>query len=86
MWKVDTPIDKAQVKVKSNKNFGILDYLVTGSGGNSWPVYCRVIKNGEGAIVSSIFVRPEILSKTEFESVIKPRISRRSNYYSIFDF
>lgn len=68
LWEVDTPIGKARIKLKPNKQFGILDHDFIGSGGDSWTVYCRVIKNAEGATVSWTFIRPEVLSKEEFES------------------
>lgn len=51
LWEVDTPIGKARIKLKPNKQFGILDHDFIGSGGDSWTVYCRVIKNGERATV-----------------------------------
>jgi hypothetical protein len=49
------------------KEFGILDHGFIGSGGDSWTVYCRLIKNAEDATVSRTFIRPEVLSKEEFE-------------------
>lgn len=67
MWEVDTPIGKARIKLKPNKQFGILDHGFIGSGGDSWTVYCRLIKNAEDATVSWTFIRPEVLSKEEFE-------------------
>ena len=63
LWEVDTPIGKAQIKVKPNKQFGILDHDFIGSGGDSWTVYCRVIKNEEHAIVSS---RGHLLDQKHF--------------------
>ena len=44
LWEVDTPTGKAQIKLKPNKQFGILDHDFIGSGGDSWTVYCRLIK------------------------------------------
>ncbi len=68
LWEVDTPIGKARIKLKPNKQFGILDHDFIGSGGDSWSVFCRMIDSGGGSIISWIFIRPEALSKDEFES------------------
>jgi hypothetical protein len=68
LWEVDTPIGKARIKLKPNRQFGILDHDFIDSKGHSWTVFCRVIKNEDRATISWTFIRPEALSKEEFES------------------
>jgi hypothetical protein len=58
----------ARIKLKPNRQFGILDHDFIDSKGHNWTVFCRAIKNEDRATISWTFIRPEALSKEEFES------------------
>ncbi len=66
-WEVDTPLGKARIRVRHNKQEGILDHDFVGGGGE-WTVSCRVTPNGTGSTVSWLFIRPAEMSQDQFAS------------------
>lgn len=71
-WEVDTPLGKARIRLRHNKQMGILDhdFIVAGgrgAGGNKWTVFCRVTPNESGSTMAWLFLCPEGMSQEQFE-------------------
>ncbi len=76
-WEVVTPLGKARVRLRHNKQIGILDHDFVlaggaeGRGGSKWTVFCRVTPNESGSTTSWLFICPESMSQEQFESQLK---------------
>lgn len=69
-WTCQTTYGSAKVRVRSNKEFGILDNDFIG-GGLTWMVYARAIPNGKGSTMTWTFVCPENMTGDQFEEQLK---------------
>jgi hypothetical protein len=69
-WEVDTPLGKARIRLRHNKQAGILDHDFVGGGGE-WTVFCRVTPNERGSTTSWLFIRPDGMLQDQFESQLK---------------
>ena len=69
-WTFQTSYGSAKARVRSNKEFGILDNDFIG-GGMTWDVYARVIPNGKGSTMTWTFICPENMPEAQFEEQMK---------------
>jgi len=69
-WHADTPFGSAKIRLRHDKEYGIMDHDFIGGGGE-WTVFCRVTPNERGSTVSWTFIRPETLSVEQFENQLK---------------
>jgi hypothetical protein len=72
-WEADTSLGKTRIRLRHNKQEGILDHdfmVGRGGGGSSggWTVFCRVTPNESGSTTSWLFICPEGMSQEQFES------------------
>jgi hypothetical protein len=68
-WVCDSPFGKARIRLRHNKEFGILDHDFVGGG--EWTVSCRVTPNEDGSTVTWLFIRPESMTHEQFEEQLK---------------
>lgn len=70
LWFCDSIFGEVQIRLRSNKKFGVLDYdfIVDNV---EWTVFSRVMSNGKGSIVSWLFIRPKSMEQEQFEDQLK---------------
>lgn len=79
-WLADTPLGQANITLRPNKEFGIFDHVFV-SGGAEWNVYCRVTPNRSGSTVTWMFIKPDNMSKIEFENQLGARFDSELEGY-----
>lgn len=65
-WSCETPGGDAKIRVKSYREFGILDHIFVG-GGLEWEVFVRIVPNNRGSTATWTFIKPNELSDSQFE-------------------
>lgn len=71
-WEVDTPLGKARIRLRPNRQVGILDHdFQGGAGSGRWTVFCRVTPNESGSTTSWLFIRPDGTPQDQFENQLK---------------
>jgi hypothetical protein len=69
-WNMETPIGPAKLRIKPNKDLGILDHdFIAPDAG--WTVPARVVPNADGAEFIITFFQPPAFSNDFFDSQIK---------------
>jgi len=66
-WQADSPFGSAKIRLRNDKEHGIMDHDFIGGGGE-WTVFCRIMPNERGSTISWTFIRPETLSMEQFEN------------------
>jgi hypothetical protein len=79
-WEADTPLGKAKIRIRPNREMGIFDHDFIG-GGREWTVYCRVTPNERGSTVSWLFIRPEGMTQEEFERQLGTNFDKEMESY-----
>ena len=75
---------ESRMKHKSVPEYGILDHTFIG-GGLEWHVFVRIIPNKDGSTVTWTFIKPDGLSKDQFEKQLVNFDSEISNWKSILE-
>ena len=70
-WLMDGPRGIQQVKMLSNKEFGILDQEFRDPVEGNWMVPCRVVPGSEGAHFMMSFTKPEEMPEEPFYQAVQ---------------
>ncbi len=70
-WHAESPVGPARIKLKPNKDYGILDHDFRVGDSAEWIVFYRVTSNERGTTTSWIFVRPDGMPQQQFEDQLK---------------
>ena len=70
-WEVENPLGKAKIRLRPNKQFGLLDHDFQQDTGEKWTVFCRITPNGSGSTTSWEFIQPTGMPPHEFENQLK---------------
>jgi hypothetical protein len=70
---------ESRMKHISDPKFGILDHVFIG-GGLEWHVFVRIISNGDGSTVTWTFIKPDGISRDQFEKQLANFDSEISNW------
>ena len=69
-WVCETPVGRARIKTRPQREFGILDHIFVG-GGIEWNVFVRIVPNQEGSTTTWTFIKPDGLTDLQFEEQLK---------------
>lgn len=69
-WACETPVGRAKIKTRPQREFGILDHIFVG-GGIEWNVFVRIVPNQEGSTTTWTFIKPDGLTHLQFEEQLK---------------
>jgi hypothetical protein len=79
-WEANTPLGRARIRLRPDKQAGTFDRDFSGGGGE-WMVFCRVAPNARGSTALWLFARPDGMPQEEFESQLGSNFDKEMDGY-----